>query len=427
MILEELPVRVHCRQINDGAFALQYYCPLSGVLRRVPVRKSGQFADKETALDWASKNIIRSINARIAFSAKQRWRLNTALLKHFNDYSIWRKVDRERSVNNDLSMIRNYMLPFFVTEMKLSDPNRWGDFGEEFSNWLQKDAITKTGGRLAPASVIQAISACNQFMKWMRRRKIIDFAKYRSIESIDSRLLQRRDYKDLVTDEVFRKVHEYLSAKNQLSADMWHVQRHLGFRVNELIGLAFHWLSEECPQFIKEEFESKGKVVFGSVYLESQPTKQYIVREEDGSIPRSRLKGRPRIGPEFSRTIPVLNEITWDIFVRRYEEQCDEWDKKTYGDKKESYLLFTGAQSFKYRQHIREAFESIGLKSPGTHMLRHTLSTEWTGFKISEKISELVLGHKANAHQLYVHIVALVNWERSKAAPMPRLRKNVEN
>lgn len=419
-------MRVHCRKAVGNTFTLRYSCMMTGAFRSVPTKKSGLFPTKVEALEWAEKNIRNLIDSDNLYYGRQRWRLNIKVLKQFNEYSIWRELEFSRSARYELSVLSNYVLPFFVTEQSLNDPNKWGEYGEEFTSWLQATVKTKEGQLLATATAQRAISVANQFFKWMRRKKYIAYENYRSFEIIQYRKLQRRNFRDLVTDELFIQVHDYLKARNQVYSDMWYVQRKMGYRINELMGLAFHWLSDTCPSFIAEEFEAKGFKVFGSILLESQIADQYVIRDKAGNFPRAALKGRYAIGLEYSRTIPVLDQQLWEILVRNYENQIELWNERKYGDVKENYLLFDGANSNTYRSLIGEAFASFGLVSTGTHILRHTLSTEWTALKISEKVSELVLGHKSAAHDRYVHIVAQVNSERSKAMSMPSLRKNVE-
>lgn len=429
MILQDIPVRVHCRRAEGDAFMLRYNCPLTGAFRSVPRRKSGLFSTKKEAFEWAEKNICKIIDGNTRFISRQKWRLNDKVLRQFNEYSIWRKAEYSRSYRYELTVLSNYVIPFFMNEQGLNDPNKWGEFGEEFTSWLQGSAKKKDGKLLAKNTVQRIVSAGNQFLKWMCRKKYIAYANYRPFELIHSRNHQRRSHQDLISDEVFHKVHAYMKTKSQLYADMWYVQGRMGFRISELIGLAFHWLSHTCPSFIAEEFRANNIKVFGSIYLESQIAKQDVVRDKFGGFPRAPLKGRPAIGVEFSRTVPVLDNELWKILFRCYEVQVELWSAKVkkYGEEKDNYLLFDGAQSNAYRELIKEAFLSIGLVSTGTHIHRHTLSTKLAALKINSKVAELCLGHNAAAHERYVLIVAQVNFERSKAMLMPVLPKNVEN
>lgn len=427
MILKDIPVRVHSPKNRDGLFSVAYFCPMTGRRRRVSVRKSGRFSSKDAALEWGKTHLTGLFSLRSDYVARQRWRLNTKLLRQFDEYSSWRSREYPRSAMQDLSLLSNYAIPYFVSTLRLNDPGSWGEYGYEFISWLESTATTSSGQPLALSSSNRIISNVNQFMKWMRRNKHIAYEKFRAIECLNSRRKPLRKELRVVSDEVFHAVHEKLRLDDSLYADLWYVQGCMGFRVNELIGLAFHWLSDTCPEFIKSEFESKDSKVYGSIYLESQPSRQRIKRELDGSIERVPLKGRPYIGDEYSRTVPITDKRLWEILVSRYDSQLELWELKKFGHEKESYLLFDGAECRTYRKKIARAYREMGLESSGTHILRHTASTRWTALKISERVAELILGHKTQAHQVYVHIVAQVNAERAKALPLLSLLKIVEN
>jgi len=325
-------------------------------------------------------------------------------------------------------MLRNYGIPFFADNMRRSDPNKWADFGEEFRTWLQDEALTLKKKRLSVATCNRVVSSMNKFLLWMKRKKIITHRNYRPFETVDQRGLRKRGVHDLVSDADYELVRNHmLTNDGQLYADLWFTQRRMGFRVMELLGIPFCWLSDDCPDFIKQAFESKGCKVYGSIYLESQPKFDHI-KLVNGLIERVPLKGRPSIGVDFSRTVPVLCPNLWDMLVERYERQRGLFESASLGPLavKESYLLFEGAQKRKYLQFIREAYKKEGREASGSHVLRHTVSTDWTALKIDSRTLELVLGHKEKSHAIYVHIVGQVNAERQKAAPLKRLLKSVE-
>ena len=417
---EDMFVKMIKTKKYGGFYSVRYDSPVTGKLTHVSIKRTGRLASKEEAMEWANKHLRNLISEEVKLFERQNWRSNDTIVRHYNEYAKSRLEELPRSAQQDLSMLINFGIPFFICEVKQNDPNTWGDFGEEFMVWLKEGARTRKSEPLTVSSCNKVINSANQFLKWMKKKKIIEYKNFKQLEAFDQRKQNRRGSTDLVTPEVFEKVHSYLKFKNPLYADMWFVQRQMGFRANELLGLPFNWLSDECPDFIKSEFEGKELKVHGSIYLESQPALPYIKRV-NGLIERAPLKWRPAIGPDYARTIPVCSEEAWNILVRRYETQCDHWEKQTFGPYKESYLLFDGAQRNRYLDTIREAYEKMGLESDGTHVLRHTVSTEWTYLKISERVCELVLGHKGDAHNRYVHIVGLINSERQKSAPMKRL------
>lgn len=405
-------------------YLLSYKCPLTERQLKVPVRKSGRFPSRKDAEAWADKNLRSIVDERMRHLQSRDWSANDTIVRHVEAYSRFRIEQNPRSARQDLSVLKCFALPFFVSVMREPNPNNWGEFGEELLEWLKDKAKTRRGEPLAVSTANKVVNALNHFMKWMRKKKIIEYKNYRMFEAFDQRKQNRRGVNDLVSPEVFQRVHKALLSVDQLYADLWLTQRHTGLRINELLGLAVNWLSEECPDYLREEFEPRGLTVYGSLYLESQPARPYIKRV-NGIIERAPLKWRKEIGLDYSRTIPILDEGVWQMLVQRYQIQKTHWEAQSYGPIKESYLLFDGAQRNKYLEAIHYAYMGLGLESAGSHVLRHTLSTEWSQLKISSKTAEIVLGHKTSAHERYVHLVGLVNAERLKASPLPDLGKSV--
>ncbi|RYZ54158.1 MAG: hypothetical protein EOP07_16490, partial [Proteobacteria bacterium] len=418
---DELLARLRLRKYGGGKYSVRYLSYLTGKYKCVSVRKSGVFTSKEAATEWARINLRDFLVKEFQTLERQNWRTNAKIVERFNEYSLWKIEEQPRSAKQDLSMLSNFGIPFFICELKEHNPNTWGEFGEELQTWLKKTAKTRKGETLAVSSANKIINSLNHFLKWMRRKKYIEYGNFRPFESFDQRKQNRRTEKDLVTEEVFLAIHKIISNQEggKLFADMWWVQRKCGFRVSELLGLMFYWLSDECPDFIKEEFEPRGLKIYGSLYLESQPAKAYISRV-DGTIERTALKWRDCISHENARTVPILEKETWKILVKRYGVQCELWDEKKFGPVKDAYLLFDGAQRNTYLERINQAYKQLGLKGGGSHVLRHSLSTEWGIMKINDKVKELVLGHKEDARKAYDHYAGKINAERAKAAPMKR-------
>lgn len=275
---EDMFIKMVKTKKYGGFYSVRYDSPVTGKLTHVSIKKTGRLASKEEALAWADKHLRNLIADEVRLFERQNWRSNDTIVRHFNEYSKSRLEELPRSAAQDLSMLINYGLPFFICELKKNDPNTWGDFGEELMVWLKEVARTRQAEPLTVSSCNKVINAMNQFLKWLRKKKIIEYKNFKQLEAFDQRKQNRRGSNDLVTQEVFEKVYSYLKHKNPLYADMWFVQRHMGFRANELLGLPFNWLSDECPDFIKSEFESKDLKVHGSIYLESQSGKPYIKR-----------------------------------------------------------------------------------------------------------------------------------------------------
>lgn len=364
--------------------------------------------------------------SRTKFPDRQSWRKHLGLAKRFEEYCAWREKHYPRSYRHNSALIRNYVLYYFVDVQGLPDPNRWKSKDIEFVEWIQTEATSNSGAKISTQTARQAICAANTLLKWFRSKRYIKPENYQPIELLLGKSDNLRRFDDLLQEDDFERVFQKLKERSRLYAEMWLTQGKMGFRISELMGLPFGSVSETCPKFILEEFRKKRRKVYGSLLLESQIAMGYRSRNDAGRVVRAPLKWRPAIGPEYSRTIPITDERVWNILMTRHNEQFEVFERRMYGENPDDYLLFDFAKPYVYRNEIKKAFKDLGLQSTGTHILRHQVSTEWTAFKISEKVSELILGHKLDAHKRYVHIVGQINAERAKARSATRLLKKVE-
>lgn len=416
------PHRSSCKVLGEY-YQVRYLSPISGKLVRIPLDKSGKFKTKEEAISWGRKNVKSMLDDERKRLNGRAWSRDIAVVKLLDEFVRYRQAENPRSRGQDKTWILNYVFPFFLGKKKIFDPNKWHKCQYEYHEWLRFEAKTKEGKPPTAASGNKAICTLNKFLIWLEEKNTIK--EYRRIKLFKQKHLNKRDSSHLVSDDVYNKVLKYLrkDKKTLVYADMWMTQRRMGFRANELMGLAFHWFSDECHDFIKEEFENKGLKVLGSLHLESQPSKAWIPNDRS-KMQRVPLKGRPKIGDDFSRQVPIIGDDLWDMLLDRYNAQCKLYKKRKYGDSRDNYLLFDGANRIVYLKLIAKAYASIGLESHGSHVLRHTLSTEWTELKISEKVSELVLGHKRQAHENYVHIVGEVIRKRRLGAALKTFKKS---
>lgn len=424
--MDQFLSRLDCRKVGENQYILRYYNQLTKGSRRVFGENGAVFATRSDALDWArlnQKSIVQEIEGN---SGRHEWRLNRPIFERYKEYSAWKCKTSPRSATTHLSALRNYGLLFFVGFLK-KKPNEWYRYECEFIEWLQNRSNSKTGRPLALNTINGAINAINSFMKWLNKRNQIDNLSYRKFETLPSDYSDRRSVSDLISEDDSWKIYTWLQGRSSLYADKWYVQYRLATRITENLGLSIDAVLEGCPTFIKEEFEAAGLKVYGSVYLESQPSKPYISREADGTIKHVPLKRRKGIGPAFGRTIPVTDEKCWEILSKRVLEQIENWQSRKYGENKGSYLIFEGAQAKPYRALLRQACESLGIDYRGTHIVRHGLSTAWGEVKMSSKVVELVLGHRGKAAERYHLVVEKVNSERTKPLSTLMLRKNVED
>ncbi len=260
-------------------------------------------------------------------------------------------------------------------------------------------------------SATKAINSLNKFCEWLRdHARVLDEDNFRSLKCYPMSLQNQRGADDLVDDDEFFLVCEQFARKeDSLSSDMFRVQRHTGMRVSEVLGLCLTSLTNKIPDLVTQAFNEAGYTeIYGAVYLESQPRDPYITRV-DGEIPRKPLKWRKEISPKNSRTIPITDKAVWNILAKRFKAQKEAFAKQDFGHRKDSYLLFDGAQRNTYLENIKEAYERTGLRFKGSHVLRHTRATELSMKLVPVKIQELVLGHKGQAQERYQHIVEILN------------------
>ncbi len=103
-------------------YSVRYLSYITGKYKCIPIKKSGVFASKKAAVDWAKVNLRHFVAEKFKILAKHDWRTNSTILRHFNSYSEWRIEENPKSAIQDLSVLSNYGLPFFISVMKESDP-----------------------------------------------------------------------------------------------------------------------------------------------------------------------------------------------------------------------------------------------------------------------------------------------------------------
>ncbi len=177
--------RVRLRKYGGGFFSVRYISFVTGDLVVIPIKKTGQFRSPEAAKDWAKANLRDYLIKEVRLLERQNWRSNIKVTQLVHDYSEWRHEDQPRSAQQDLSMLVNFGIPFFVSVQKLVDCNEWGEFGEELNDWLKKEAMTREGEPLAVSSCNKVINSLNHFVKWLKRKKHIQYKNYRQFEAFD--------------------------------------------------------------------------------------------------------------------------------------------------------------------------------------------------------------------------------------------------
>ncbi|MFW7382397.1 MAG: hypothetical protein ACOH5I_26605 [Oligoflexus sp.] len=400
-----------------GIYSIRYVSPLTGKLTRIPKKKTGSLATHEAVETWAKEHLPNILAWEIAIVEKQRWRTFVKVVRVVEEYRLHRISEVPKSARQDLSFLDNYVLPFFVAEQQQEDANTWFRYYRQFKVWLRDTAKTEKGKPLAVSSANKAINALNHFMKFLRDYHYIAYENFRPLEAFAGRLERRRSADDVVYEEEFKLVWRRLQETNALYSDIYYVQFWTGMRVSEVIGLAFNFLTKNVPDEILSACKNAGYPdTHGCIVLESQPAQSYIKRI-DGFIPRKPLKWRDEISPRNSRTVPIVDRRCWNILANRYKQQRELYRIREFGIYRESYLLFDGAQRNDYNEILREAYERVGLPYKPSHCLRHSRTTLWT-LKFPPKILELILGHKAQSQERYIHINEIITKKAMEDADM---------
>jgi hypothetical protein len=404
-------------------FGPRYDSPLTGKLERIPRRITGHLPTQEAADAWIAANFDGLVGRELKILERQSWRDNTNILRIYTEFAAFRKEQIPKSADQDLSMLSNFGIPYFLTVAKEHDANKWWRHNRALHTWLRTEAFTEQGKLIAPSSANKVINSLNHFLKWMRG-EIIEWENFRPFECIrDTKRKLSTEEAYIMSDEFEAIATEIGRSYGKLYEEMYRTQFEMGARVGEMLAIAFHNVSDKVPEALSKHFESVGYKVHGVVILECQPKEAYLSRDSTGSFPKKPLKWRPEISIDHNRTVPICNEAIWDMLIDRHLEQADLFDEKKFGHEKRNYLIFDGAQRGKYLDAIREASEKLGYITKGSHACRHTRSTIWTNDGIDAKLSELTLGHKAASHEKYVHAVGLMNAEAERNKPTERLQK----
>ena len=406
-------------------YRIRYMSPLSGKMKRRPLKITGRFLSRELAEAWAEEHLPRIIEAELVMLERQRWRTYPVLCKRVNEYKAFKLKKAPRSARQDLSMLTNLVLPYFAVEQELKDPREWFLRSKRFKAWLlnrEEGAKTAAGEPISVSTANKAINSLNKFGEWLVDFEYINEADYRPLKAYSASMQNKKGADDLVDEQEFHLVRERLRKDdNPLWAELWLVQYWTGMRINELVGLTLNFLSPEAPQEVHDVITAAGLPIYGAILLDSQPAQDHIKRIGQ-QIPRTPLKWRDKISPRNSRVIPVVNKEVWNILARRHEEQMKLYDRAVWGDNPAQYLLFEGAQKLKYTMKIMEAYERVGLTPKGSHSLRHTRITAWTALSIPDKIMELIFGNKAQAREGYIHLVEVLNRKAQEKTNLTRIR-----
>ncbi|HEY9661974.1 MAG TPA: hypothetical protein V6C65_26255 [Allocoleopsis sp.] len=401
---------VRTKKYGDHFF-VSFVSPTTGKRKRLPKKLTGLLPTKEAAEEWVSKHMAQVIRKELDLLERQKWRTDAHIVLLVNQFETHKKLEIPQSYWQVVGGLKNYVLPYFVVDQGIKDPNLWHKEHQRFKSWLLTEAKTDSGKTLSVSTANKCINSLNKYCEWLRdHARVLNWDNCRPLQAYPNHMLNRRGAQDLLDVKEFEMVTGKLRANgHDLEADMWVVQYHTGMRVSEIVSLPLSGLTSKVPTEIKEAYEKAGLTpIYGAVYLMSQPRDNYLSREKN-HVPRKPLKWRKTISPKDARTIPITDKAVWNILAIRFATQKELYAKFSFGADKDDYLLFDGAQVNTYLVYLKQAYEGLGLRPKSSHLLRHTRATELTLLGLPDKIQELVMGHKGQAQQRYQHIVEVLN------------------
>lgn len=195
---------------KDGSSHIRRYRKSDGrfIWQRMPFKKYRHVTTiEEMELFVKRANASREIEERLA---KQRHAFDSAFIstRTIDDFetSLYTKADNRQHVSNARNALVTHVLPFFINQMKVPDPNFWQRFEDKFGSYL----ISK---KLSVGYLKRIVQVTNRFLNFLHRRnpeeiklvRLQPFSqiKLRSIDA-DNQVLREKyipetDYKTMLS------------------------------------------------------------------------------------------------------------------------------------------------------------------------------------------------------------------------------------
>ncbi len=422
-------MRIEKKLLQDGnyKYSFLYYCPNKKTNIRLKaeevIERYGKMPKTDTEADDAKRILTMSVEVRkLEYSRLQDWK------KRYLDYeplvedfkTKWMPARAPNSYKNTQFYLENYVLYWFLGINKLSNPLLWPDNYIDFKNWL-KDEATLTlnkNQKISNAAKNNCIKALNNFIKFLKEKKIVKNLEH--ITSIDRNRKLKRTIDDVILPDEFERVYGQLLMVNEEVAHFYRVLYFTGLRSNEAFGLSLDDFLPGKPEGIADNFDEYGYECHGYIMLESQP-KEYPVRnEQTNTVIRKPLKSKYDISPENSRTIPIIDKITFNILAACFNREANNLDKNKFGANKKDYLFFGNITKQKVRIALLDVYKNFNVKSKSPHCLRHSRATLLAGETKNFLLIQQWLGHtRQETTMQYVHLAGMLN----KIAKMQSLVK----
>ena len=397
------------RVLKDGShyYSFSYDDPTGKRIRLIK-SEHPHFTEEKEAREWADSQDGQR-KARLDLIARK----NDYKTKYYdfaelvNKYASHLKDKQPNSHANFLHYFETYALSFFITIKKADNPNNWHMFFSDFRDWLSRDATIIAGTKLKVGSANNIILSVNNFLGFLSEKNLIDSdSAIKKCRLFDKSLIGHKTFENVASEAEFAQIHLRLKEVNASSAEFFWLLYHTGMRLTEALSLPMNCLYKgeiETGTLHEELTEKKIKYV-GYIILESQCTKKSRVRDKTGHIKRKALKGRKTISAKNSRIIPVFNIATWNILAKRFKKCKIDFDAQLHGADKRDYLLFEEVAYASINKHIKQAYKPTAYKSKTPHDMRHSFCTIFTGKYRSLLLSKVILGHKSDSFDRYLHI-----------------------
>lgn len=400
-------------QFRAGKYSFLYYDRATKRRIRLRYDEHPRITTKEEAeaycKEWDEKHSGQKAQIKERLSWQDQY---PEFEKLISQYEIDRKEDAQYSWHTSVYYLSYYAFPFFLSLKEETNVNKWFKHFEEFRDYLRTKPSIKqmstTRKTLSYSTMNGVIKALNSFLIVLHRR-----AKLKSLQKcrlFPKRLLKDKSIDAVIPEDHQRVIYEQMRKASQTCADMFKVALGTGLRINELIGLSLADLfpGETKSELLNNAIRPYGWKVYGYLSLESQPLLN-PPRAENGSVPRKPLKQKNTMSSKDGRIIPILSKDVFNVLVRYWNEQLEEFGRKTYGANLGDYLLFKGIHKQLYYCELIRAQNKVRLvqKRPYTpHDTRHTFCTDLaikTGGNFT--LCKIALGHTSTEITMhYCHI-----------------------
>jgi integrase len=362
------------------------------------------------AVEWAnSQAAVRSSQAE-QHKRRLAWRSQYHDFEALVDlYQTWQQRQAPNSWEGNLHYLKQWVLPYFLTEHHAGNANDWHLLFQEYRDWLRRPDAMSRRNKSSPIAVSTAnniIKTLNTFLTCLSRYNKIDPANARPCDTFPEHETNRRGAGDVIPADERDLVAAVMRRTSEPAAEFFLVLWHTGMRFSELFGLPMTALFRgQITGPIHDELIKCGVNYVGYLYLDSQPAFDDRRREADGSVKRKPLKGRKTIGAKDARLIPIRSKEIWNILAARFKAQSELVLKGTYTADRANYMLFEDLEWNVSVNSLRNAYAALKRTPKQYHCCRHTFTTTLVGETRSFFLVRAITGHRKDASfERYLHI-----------------------